>query len=182
MKHNWQCIENVYTSDQIKNILEKIELKKTDWDTSFGAENVRRKANTFRFIFGDLKEELNDLKNAALFCNKSTFGLDLFEISDLTPLILNHYHNSYEGEYDWHIDFVYQEPYDMKLTVLMNVSQEPYEGGEFSLFHNGEERVDLLDKTGSILVFPSWIPHRVLPVTSGIRQTIAMFLTGPSLK
>ena len=55
-------------------------------------------------------------------------------------------------EYGWHIDSENKFKYDMKLTCLLNLSEEPYEGGIFCLI-NGKEQPPLNSGTG--LVFNS---------------------------
>jgi PKHD-type hydroxylase len=39
-----------------------------------------------------------------------------------------------------------------------------------------------LKEPGSLLVFPSYIQHRVTPVTKGERVTISRWLSGPNFK
>ena len=69
---------------------------------------------------------------------------------------------------------------DCKLTLLINLSDEPYEGGQFQIHTENEPRtIDSYNKSGSAIIFKSHILHRVLPVTSGIRKSLALFLTGP---
>jgi PKHD-type hydroxylase len=37
-------------------------------------------------------------------------------------------------------------------------------------------------KKGSVLLFPSWILHRVTPVTKGVRKSIVVWVTGPKFR
>lgn len=68
-----------------------------------------------------------------------------------------------------------------KLGVVLQLSPtDAYEGGTLELglvspFAASRER-------GSVLVFPTWIPHRVTPITSGTRYVVATFATGPSFR
>jgi len=68
---------------------------------------------------------------------------------------------------------------DFKLTAILNISEEPFKGGEFDLFVNGEMNIPSIDKPGSLLVFPTFTMHRVRPVTQGVRKTASMWLSGP---
>ena len=43
------------------------------------------------------------------------------------------------GKYGWHIDASTNLLSDMKLTCLLNLSEEPYEGGEFCMINIKEK-------------------------------------------
>ena len=73
--------------------------------------------------------------------------------------------------------------YDIKFTVLINVSEEKYSGGKFKLMHGGKpEHVKELDEPGNMIMFRSYTLHKVEPVTKGERKTLTLFLTGPNFK
>jgi PKHD-type hydroxylase len=94
----------------------------------------------------------------------------------------NTYHQDNNGEYGWHKDVELDKIYDIKLTVIANVSTASYTGGEFDLFMNGPVHVQQLDEPGSVLIFPSYFAHRVRPVISGTRKTISMWIKGPNFR
>ena len=82
--------------------------------------------------------------------------------------------------YDWHIDTGVPDENSnqrkLSISILLNDPKE-YEGGNFE-FENGP--VDL--KQGSVLVFPSFLRHRVSPVTSGIRYSAVSWMLGPTFR
>ena len=81
-------------------------------------------------------------------------------------------------EYKYHVDSSSYSTNDMKLTCLLNISPEPYEGGEFQMRYGDEDRpVDF--PAGSLLVFKPYIFHRVTPITKGIRRTLTLWMYGP---
>ena len=83
-------------------------------------------------------------------------------------------------EYGWHIDINYTStPIDSKLTCLLNLSEEPYEGGEFKLT-GIDEKIKFTSGTGIIL--NSLIAHKVTPVTKGERITLTYWAHGPAWK
>jgi PKHD-type hydroxylase len=103
--------------------------------------------------------------------------------------------------YDWHQDS-FPEPYDgkerglpewygliRKLSVTVTLSHpHEYEGGllQFDLSNKetGENITDckeILEK-GSLVVFPSWLWHRVTPVTKGIRYSAVIWTLGKPFK
>ena len=92
--------------------------------------------------------------------------------------------DSYKGEYDWHTDGSPDgSAYDIKFTLLINTSIQSYEGGKFYLFTTGgSQHIDKLDDPGNVVIIKSHIPHRVSPVTKGIRHSVTLFYSGPKFQ
>lgn len=63
------------------------------------------------------------------------------------------------------------------LTLSMNITDESkYEGGELILF-NGNEKIFLPKKSGSFVIFPSFVHHQANSVLSGTRHVIVAWLS-----
>jgi len=95
---------------------------------------------------------------------------------------LSRYKSIDEGFYDWHMDSSPpQNGVQRKLTcvILLNDPSE-FEGGELQFKTNEGE--NMLTKQGSVIVFPSFIEHKVTPVTKGVRYTAVTWASGPSFK
>ena len=65
---------------------------------------------------------------------------------------------------------------------LSNPSE--YEGGVFELTDADFTKQDKfnLKQKGSVLIFPSFIKHRVTPVTKGERKSLVGWIEGPSFR
>ena len=97
------------------------------------------------------------------------------------------------GYYNWHVDEEIEVPningkYLMRklsMTIWLNDPDE-YEGGEFDLEVKGPHRGLRYDtfklSKGSIIIFPSYMWHRVRPVTSGERKSLVTWFRGPPLR
>ena len=73
--------------------------------------------------------------------NTSYFGYDLFQLPSSKILNYNTYNKG--EEYTWHIDAAFKSTIrDIKLTCLLNCSEENYTGGDLSLFRDGEVKID----------------------------------------
>ena len=113
--------------------------------------------------------------------NKINFGFDLHPLTFDEVLNYNIYKKN--TEYDWHIDAELEKPlFDIKLTCLLNCSDGPYEGGDLCLFSGKERPCKEFNEPGSIIVYPSFINHRVKKVTSGERKTLAIWWSGPKFR
>ena len=95
------------------------------------------------------------------------------------------------GKYDWHVDIGVENKDSIlfrKLTVIINLNDN-YEGGDFQLqglfppnvIDNSYTLKDL-KKVGSVLVIPSFLYHRVAPVTKGTRHSLTCWFRGPSFR
>lgn len=95
------------------------------------------------------------------------------------------------GKYDWHIDIGVEEPNSLlfrKITVVVNLNTD-YEGGEFQIqkwaspdAKNRFSTLSQMKKAGSIIVFPSFLYHRITPVTKGNRYSLTCWFKGPSFR
>jgi len=132
--------------------------------------------------WGKIKNYLKDIENEALICNANNFGYNIFPMLDLKYV---HY-NVYElnKSYDWHLDcnFNPSRQNDIKLTLLIDVSNEEYEGGEFQLNVGNEMTIEEFKKPGDVVMFRSNTLHRVKPVTKGIRKSLALWFVGPKFQ
>ena len=66
---------------------------------------------------------------------------------------------------------------DIKLTCLLNLSEETYEGGEFHTINVGGKH-DFAPGMG--LIMNPLIAHQVTPVTKGERITLTYWAGGPA--
>lgn len=80
------------------------------------------------------------------------------------------------GHYDWHMDCG-RGIATRKLTVIVQLSDPAdYEGCRTEILFNGM----VSDVKGSVTIFPSYLPHRVLPLTSGKRDVLVAWVNGPT--
>jgi PKHD-type hydroxylase len=144
------------------------------------------------WIYRELHPYINEANKAAGW----NFNWDYSEQIQFTKYKLNQY-------YDWHCDS-WDKPYDrpntpehgkirkISMTCQLTDSSE-YKGGELEFdFRNYDppmrdeskhlrQAKEILSK-GSIIVFPSFLWHRVKPVTKGVRYSLVMWSVGDTFK
>lgn len=116
------------------------------------------------------------LHKYVVIANNNVFSVDLNGHCDIQ---FTEYHASEKAHYDWHHDIHWTSPLnsDRKLSIVVQLSDpSEYEGGEFEFFEC--ENPDAKEK-GSVIVFPSYLRHRVTPVTKGIRRSLVAWFSGP---
>ena len=87
-----------------------------------------------------------------------------------------------DGFYGWHVDGTGShteldgEGNTRKLSMSVILNSD-YKGGDLEM-RDLENKVPRLEE-GSIIVFPSFVEHRVAPVTEGIRYSLVSWFVGP---
>ena len=96
------------------------------------------------------------------------------------------------GHYNWHVDGLGIEPIDApdneflhgktrKISFVLWLNDD-FEGGEFE-FHKSHVKDNVIrPSTGTIVLFPSWVMHRVKPVKQGTRYSAVTWLVGKPLR
>jgi hypothetical protein len=86
-----------------------------------------------------------------------------------------------KGKYETHTDTFHARSNETrKLTVLAFLNDD-FEGGKFYI-QNSHQRLYPQQTPGTVLVFPSFMPHGVEPVTKGIRYSIVTWMVGDYFK
>jgi PKHD-type hydroxylase len=96
------------------------------------------------------------------------------------PLQYSEYYGEQKGVFNWHFDLSPTYP-TRKLTLILQLSSpDEYEGGELQLkkYSEKDEIYNIEKKLGKIIVFPSYLYHRVTPVTKGTRKSLVLWVGG----
>ena len=114
--------------------------------------------------------------------NAFNFNLSWFRDIQFTEYAANN-----SGKYDWHEDLTWTtaEPMQRKLSLVVQLTEPSlYTGGELQLDPSavgGESMVPeaaQLKELGTLIVFPSFLRHRVTPVEDGIRHSLVSWYLG----
>jgi PKHD-type hydroxylase len=105
-----------------------------------------------------------------------------YSLSSQEHTQIGRYKSTDEGFYDWHMDAgIPENGLQRKLSISILLSDpSEFEGGELQF--KGMEDQKILTKQGSIVVFPSFIEHKVTPVTKGVRYSAVTWAIGPSFR
>ena len=75
--------------------------------------------------------------------------------------------------------FIHGHVRKLSMSVMLN---DNFEGGAFEFASYSKEECNITPieaEAGSVIVFPSWMEHRVAPVTKGIRYSLVTWFLGP---
>ncbi len=91
------------------------------------------------------------------------------------------YRGTEGGHYDWHVDhgpFAVQR----KLSLSVQLShKDSYEGCDLQ-FVAGNKTLTGPRERGTVIAFPSYVLHRVTPITAGTRKALVVWTTGPNFR
>lgn len=84
--------------------------------------------------------------------------------------------------FGWHMDAGNKNNSNRKLSITVQLSDiNEYEGGDLQ-FYRGNEIVNAPKNKGTAIIFPSFVLHRVQPVTSGSRMSVVGWIAGPCFR
>ena len=168
-----------FSKEELKKIEEDIHTLPWQVASTTGGEKEMRKSN-IKWIpqhdnFFWLYERL---ANMAVEANNRLWKFDLQQIPE--QIQYTEYHAP-SGHYDWHVDIGSDALSKRKISITVQLSDpSEYEGGDLELWTAGsEEHATKAHKgAGSVFMFPSYMLHRVTPITKGTRRSFVLWLGG----
>jgi PKHD-type hydroxylase len=146
-----------------KAIEDRVRITQTAWLT--------QNAET-QWLYDRLQQTVRSL-------NTQTWKYDLTGFSE--PFQYTVYHGEEGGHYDWHVD---HGPLKVqrKLSISVQLSDgDSYDGCDLQ-FMSGNKLQIAPRERGAIIAFPSYVLHRVTPVTRGVRKSLVVWVTGPNFR
>ena len=183
MKYIWFCHEDLYNQDECDHLKNLLSVNDNTGITDISpSDSIKTAVVKHSWYHNELKLSLDKMIQTVININKNYFGFDLYPLTSYDSVNLNIYSEDNNGQYSWHVDGVIDQPYDVKLTAILNLTDEIITGGDFQFYPSAPETIESFKKQGSLIVFPSFIQHRVTPVLKGTRKTLALWMSGPSWK
>jgi PKHD-type hydroxylase len=104
---------------------------------------------------------------------------------DITGFSENFQYTVYQGDegghYDWHVDQGGGGE-RRKLSLSLQLSDPcGYDGCDLE-FHAANYRESAPRTRGTVIAFPSYVLHRVTPITRGVRKAVVAWITGPKFR
>lgn len=120
------------------------------------------------------------LGHIASSLNAQYYRFDLTGFGE--PIQLTNYDQSEQGMYGWHVDYGGRINTSRKLSLVLQLTDpSQYEGGNLQVTTGGQPQT-VRKQRGLVAAFPSYVLHQVTPVTSGSRQSLVAWISGPPFK
>jgi PKHD-type hydroxylase len=176
--------ENAFNEEElewINNLKDLYEFEKASivGTTSYEIDDVRN--SKIKWIHHDENSEwlFNKLSDLSINANNQLWGFDIYSIID--SIQYTEYPEG-GGHYDWHVDIGPGSINHRKISMVTQLSgPEEYNGGDLEIWSGGEFRKVPKIK-GSTVIFPSFLMHRVTPVTKGLRKSLVLWIGGSTYK
>jgi PKHD-type hydroxylase len=168
---------NALTSEECRKVIEIGErLPRTDGRVELGPDAYR--VSHIAWIEPAPETHWLFHKLAVLFAEANRhYGFELVGFVDALQYTVY----GAEQHFDWHLDLGMDQTSARKLSMSLQLTDpRDYAGGELELISvaSGAESRQL----GSATFFPSYLAHRVKPVTSGMRRSLVAWAYGPAFK
>lgn len=182
LKNSCHIIEDALSNEVIDKIIEFGEKEKISQAEVFDGEQSEKVRKTkVSWIKEETLSKQYPLVDIITKANKEA-GWN-FQLHGFEPFQYSIYEK--DDHYNWHIDS-HARPYDngliRKLSFTLCLSDD-YKGGRFELCKPNPKpekhlykEFDL--KKGSMIIFPSFVWHKVNPVLEGVRKTLVGWVVG----
>jgi PKHD-type hydroxylase len=175
--------QQVFTDSEIEHIIElgnqlylregKVNGGRNDLNTT-----VRKSEIGFFEFNEDTKWIFDRIAEHVIIANEELWNFDLIGFGD--GIQFTKYHGD-GGHYDWHADIGETVPH-RKISVVIQLSDETdYEGGNLQ-FNIGPAFPHAPKTKGTMVVFPTYMLHRVTPVVDGLRMSLVSWISGPNFR
>lgn len=179
----WFSCFNVMESKKLVEQIEEIHSKSNSTDVDHPA--MGKNVSDLKIVHTELLPSImNKFYSRVEDINEECYGFDLYKRLPKS-IHLNYYRDENLADYPFHMDGVTLGSYnEMKLTGIINLSREKYLGGQFQLLINENNPiiVDEINTIGNAIIFPSFILHKVTPITKGERISLSTWFYGPNWK
>jgi PKHD-type hydroxylase len=183
-EHPFVTWQGGFNDEEIQKILDYAKNQETD-DGRIGGnvcdEEYRRSQVSWFSFNNDTAWMFDRLAWIARNLNGQFYRFDLYGFCE--PIQFTVYDESVQGHYEWHQDSgLGHKDAPRKLSMVIQLSDpSEYEGGELELM-TGKAPTQVLKQKGLVAAFPSYILHRVTPVTKGTRRTLVIWTSGPAFR
>jgi PKHD-type hydroxylase len=174
----YSFLKNAFSKDECEKIILTAKNKGMIKGTTHGDSNVRKSNICWLYPSDNLKWVYERITDISINLNNQFFKFDLFGINE-TLQFTNYISPS--GKYGKHVDRGINMPV-RKLSISIQLTNpDKYEGGELYLY-DGDEGFSMDKEQGTLIMFPSYVLHEVMPVTKGERNSLVTWVTGKQFK
>jgi len=171
---------NAFSKEECRTIINIAKDKGLIKGTTIGESDVRDSKISWLYPADKMDWVFRRVTDITLNLNERFFKFDLFGLNEGFQF------TNYEapsGKYGKHIDRGMNMSV-RKLSISIQLTNpEEYEGGELKLYVGNDDEANVMDKTqGTLIIFPSYVLHEVMPVTKGERNSLVTWVTGKQFK
>lgn len=173
---------NAFSKEECQTIINIAKNKGLVKGTTFNddkTKDVRDSKISWLYPVDGMDWVFRRVTDITLNLNERFFKFNLFGINEGFQF------TNYEapsGKYGKHVDRAMNIPV-RKLSISVQLTNpEEYEGGELKLYDGEEDGIIMNKEQGTLVIFPSYVLHEVMPVIKGTRNSLVTWVTGKQFK
>ena len=186
---NYYWFEEGFTPEELLKIETQVaelpfQVAVTEQGGQEKGENLDSRSSSIKWIpfSEDTKWIYDKIGTMAYEANKEMYNFDLNFMPE--QIQYTEYYGTDKGHYDWHMDIGSQGSMPFrKLSVTVQLSgPDEYDGGDLQFWTGGQYPISGPKGKGNVVIFPSFLLHRVTPVVTGTRKSFVLWLGGGHYK
>jgi len=169
---------NAFSKEECQTIVDIAKDKGLIRGETFKEVGIRDSKISWLYPSDNMDWVFRRVTDITLNLNERFFKFDLFGLNE--GFQFTNY-KAPSGKYGEHVDRAINIPV-RKLSISIQLTNpEEYEGGQLYLYD--DDKGTLMDKAqGTLIIFPSFVLHEVMPVTKGERNSLVTWVTGKQFK
>lgn len=175
---NYISLNRVFSNAQCDEIIRVGKASNLKNATTDGNKSNMRMCNVSFLDPSDIEWAYVRMADMANEINARFFNFDLWGFGEGFQFTE---YQAPEGKYDFHIDKLFNGIL-RKLSIVVQLTDSyEYEGGDLELMFSSDP-ISVTRTRGDVIIFPSYVLHRVTPLTKGTRYSLVSWLSGPAFK
>ena len=170
--------KNVFSKEECQTIINIAKDKGLIKGKTKDESDVRDSKISWLYPIDDMEWVFRRVTDITLNLNEKFFKFDLFGMNEGFQF------TNYEapsGKYGKHVDRAINMCV-RKLSISIQLTNpNEYEGGELYLY-DGDKGISMDKTQGTLIIFPSYVLHEVMPVTKCERNSLVTWVTGKQFK
>lgn len=177
---NYYWFENGFSSEEVDKILDLSKNYEFEQATTISGDPKSIRNSTIKWI--NPSEETSWVYDRLMGCVKEANNVWQFNLYSILDDIQYTEYRGGGGHYNWHIDIGPGAISHRKVSVVVQLSDSSeYTGGVLEV-STGSNSLKVSNKKGAVILFPSFLQHRVTPVASGLRKSLVLWAGGEHFK
>ena len=175
---NYYWFDKGFNNDELNKIYSDVATINFEQATTAGG-NQKIRSSSIKWIPQTQQWDwlYEKMMNMAIEANDVVWNFDLHTAPEMIQY--TEYHASAGGHYGWHQDIGPGMLSLRKVSITVQLSDtNDYKGGDLEIWQGGDGPLQAPRGRGNVVIFPSYMMHRVSPVTEGTRRSFVLWLGG----
>lgn len=178
---NYYSFDSAFNSEELEWISNLQKCYSFETASTFAGDTNEFRKSKIKWMHHDGQSAwvYDRIRDLSIEANNAIWKFNLHSIIDSIQ-----YTEYYEGggHYNWHTDIGPGSINHRKISITIQLSDpNEYEGGDLELWSGGDFKT-MPKQKGAAVLFPSFLLHRVTPVTKGVRKSLVLWVGGSPYK